>query len=228
MRRGLGVLLIACALVLAIGGNGAFSSATLDRGTTVSVADDPNAYVGIENCTVTNNANQAIDVSLDSEHEAELAPGDSTDIAVSGETTINAEGSGISAELVRTFDCADDPLTGTAKAPGNSGQLKLDLETDRPITVTAIAVEAEGHEPANPSKTEFTTTSSSAAPLALDGTKTDLDEHADLDGSFKIHIQKFDGSLDVESAFVDPDDAGITVTVYFESGHQQVFGIATS
>lgn len=122
MRRGLGVLLIVCALVLAIGGSGAFNSATLDRGATVSVADDPNAYVGIENCTVTNNDNQAIDVSLDSEHEAELAPGDSTNIAVSSETTINAEGSGISAELVRTFDCADDQLNGTAEAPENSSE----------------------------------------------------------------------------------------------------------
>lgn len=112
MRRALAVLLIALALVLAVGGSGAFDSAEVDRSSTISVADDPDAYVGIdrEECKVTNQADRTLDFTLESDDYQEiedLEPGDSAEVKVNGSTTVSIDGMDLSATMERTFDCTD-------------------------------------------------------------------------------------------------------------------------
>lgn len=109
MLRKVALGLVILALLLVTVGTGTFGAATADRGTAVDVVDDPEAYVGVEGCTITNNANQHLTVTLNDTQELELGPGESDQVEVEGETTIEAEGSSLSAEMERTFeDCVED------------------------------------------------------------------------------------------------------------------------
>lgn len=119
MLRTLGMGLLALAVLLSTLGAGGFGAATADRDTSVAVVDDSQAYVGIDTdgCELTNNLDRPVTVALQSDGSNDdptfdLGPGESDDVELDGETSIEVEGSGVSVELDRQFDCAPEATDG--------------------------------------------------------------------------------------------------------------------
>lgn len=139
MLRTIGIGFLALAVVLSVLGAGGFGAATADRDTSVAVVDDSQAYVGIDadGCEITNNLDRSVTVALQSDGSdesddstVELGPGESDDVELDGETTIEVEGNGISSELDRQFDCAPEPDDDEATEDADDGAIEIQEPMD--------------------------------------------------------------------------------------------------
>ena len=90
MFRRIAVVLFALALLVTVSGTGAYSAASTDRGLTVDVVDDDEAYVGFESTTVyaTNTTNQTTTVTLATVTNRFSSPVELTDVDVDAHPTL--------------------------------------------------------------------------------------------------------------------------------------------
>lgn len=105
--------MMVCSLLLAMIGTGGFSEGSADRQATVSVAEDPSAYVGIDpgECDLTNRFVASVTVTLTTENGSqtlELEPGETGDVTVGGSTdvTVESDDGMFEVTMERTFDCS--------------------------------------------------------------------------------------------------------------------------
>lgn len=145
------VLALAVLLIL---GTGGFSAISADRGVSVTVAGDDEAYVGYEDTcdgqafkiTITNQFDSDIDdgtvtVGDDEADFGPLSPGEAATITFGNvehedPVTVTVEGDGFSAELDRSVPHNCDLHSETGVRFRGEGQANIELDEDGPFNVT--------------------------------------------------------------------------------------------
>jgi hypothetical protein len=134
VNRGGWLVLAAALVVLATtAGTSAFSAASLDRSVQIGVADDDDAYLGVDVTGTTTNGTTTVDVSVANRFpsgtalttvtatvdgdtitltpsDGSLDTGENTDATIGGVTcsntvTVHASGDGVTVTLERAIDC---------------------------------------------------------------------------------------------------------------------------
>ena len=111
--RMIGVGLVVAAVIAGVVVTGSVSTSTADRDISVSVTDDAEAYLGLDNCTVRNQFQTTITVELTHNGSTEtvrLAPGEQHTLETTGPTTITVTSNNgeVDTSLTREFQCSSD------------------------------------------------------------------------------------------------------------------------
>lgn len=151
-RRWLYGVLIVFATALLIG-SGSFSAMSADRGVSVAVADDPEAYVGYEtSCngqtleiTITNQFNNDFEgiVTVDGTQESfgQLSPGEASKVDFKNvddgdPITVTVWGESVSAELDRSVEKRCHPQSAEGVTFRGEGKAHINISESGPFNVT--------------------------------------------------------------------------------------------
>lgn len=110
------MVLLVLAAVSGVVITGSTSTTTADRSLSVTVADDTDAYIAVEDCAVRNHhrTNVVVDLSHNGTTETvRLAPGEQHTVDATGgvELTVTEPGGTIESQFSREFSCTEAATT---------------------------------------------------------------------------------------------------------------------